>query len=173
MYTHKWAVYYNNETQVASCKKLSVVWSQGPDTWYVISNNCTLNVVVILQKMWAKNTFNISPVLQLRTLHTSNEYPCMYLHLHTATVQKCAEICRTEWVGNSVGNLWRPRDQVGTGHCHGWRRMTDLSWGSRHTTSLHHHPHYTQWSDFAIKAQCTYLLSRRLFPWLSIKRKNI
>ena len=93
MYTHKWAVYYNNETQVASCKALSVVWSQGPDTWYVISNNCTLNVVVILQKKCGPK---IHLIFLLSCPPTENfahiKWVSKYLHLHTRIVQKCAEL---------------------------------------------------------------------------------
>ena len=96
----------------------------------------------------------------------------MSIQVFASSHPNCAEVCRTAWVGNNVGNLWRPRDQVGTGQCHGWRRMTDLSWDSRHTTSLNHHPHYTQWSDFAIKTH--YIIHiyylEDFFQWLPKER---
>ena len=53
-----------------------------------------LMLSLFCKKMWAKNTFNISPVFQLRTLHTSNEYhPSIYIFTPELckTVQKFAE----------------------------------------------------------------------------------
>ena len=168
MYTHKWAVYYNNETQVASCKALSVVWSQGPDTWYVISNNCTLNVVVILQKNVGQKYiqyFSYPPTENFAHI----KWVSKYLHLHTRIVQKCAELHGLAIMLAISGDLGT-RLALGTATGGG-------GWGIAAGTVATQPPSIivlqTQWSDFAIKAQCTYLLSRRLFPWLSIKRKNI
>lgn len=39
----------------------------------------------------------------------------MSIQVFTSSHPNCAKVCRTAWVGNNVGNLWRPRDQVGTG----------------------------------------------------------